>query len=202
MHLRDGETEDEGLPAGRQGLNGDIEISSEEGGHAEALRALKEKLARCLLERQEYLDGWQRSRADFINARKDDEALRSKISETVRSDILGEVLPALDAVESAMRDAESWQKLPPAWQKGIEGIHAGLLAAFERSGASFFSNQGEPFDPSHHQSIGIEVVADRKLDGTITYVVQKGCSVGGKVIRPAQVRVGEYRKEERESTSE
>lgn len=185
MHLRHDKTSDEDL-------NGEIEISPEDGDPVEALRGLKEKLAQCLEERQEYLLGWQRSRADFINARKDDEALREKIAETVRGDVLREILPALDAVESAMRDSESWAKLPPAWQKGVEGIHAGLRGALERSGARFFSDQGGAFDPSRHQSIGIEVVTDAKLDGTIIHVVQKGCSVGGKVIRPAHVRVGEY----------
>ncbi len=193
MHLRHGGKGDEGLPADRHGEESEIEISPEDSDHTEALHALKEKLARCLLERQEYLDGWQRSRADFINARKDDEALRGRISEGAKSDVVREMLPVLDAVELAIHDVESWAKLPPAWQKGIEGIHAAILGAFERSEALLFSDQGQPFDPSRHQSIGVEAVTDRKLDGIITYVVQKGCSIGGKVIRPAHVKVGEYR---------
>jgi len=198
MHLRHGKTGDEGLPADRHGEDSEVEISpedSEDTGRAEALHALKEKLSRCLLERQEYLDGWQRSRADFINARKDDEMLHGRISEGAKSDVIHEMLPVLDAVELAIDDKESWAKLPSSWQKGVEGIHAALLKAFERSGAEIFSDQGQPFDPSRHQSIGIEVLTDKKLDGMITHVVQKGCSIGGKVIRPAHVRVGEYQNE-------
>lgn len=50
----------------------------------EKIKKIREKLKICEKERQEYLDGWQRSKADFINTRKDEEKARvdfSKICE-------------------------------------------------------------------------------------------------------------------------
>jgi molecular chaperone GrpE (heat shock protein) len=36
----------------------------------EHIRKLREKLAVCKSEKQEYLDGWQRLKADFVNYKK------------------------------------------------------------------------------------------------------------------------------------
>ena len=41
---------------------------------ADTVKKLRDQLKQCKKERNEYLDGWQRAKADLINARKRDEA--------------------------------------------------------------------------------------------------------------------------------
>ena len=62
----------------------DVDFESEEelGGIASAqakLKKLKDELAKVKAERQEYLDGWQRCKADNVNAKKDVEALTETV---------------------------------------------------------------------------------------------------------------------------
>jgi molecular chaperone GrpE (heat shock protein) len=40
-----------------------------------ALKKLREKLKKAVEEKQEYLDGWQRARADFANYKKEEATL-------------------------------------------------------------------------------------------------------------------------------
>ena len=64
------------------GYSADEEIVlSAEGGSAsggeestalDSLKRLREKLKKCVSEKQQYLDGWQRTKADFINYKKDE----------------------------------------------------------------------------------------------------------------------------------
>ena len=52
-----------------------IEESSDDvsGIKTDTVKKLKEKLKKCLEERKEYLDGWQRMKADSINLKKEEE---------------------------------------------------------------------------------------------------------------------------------
>jgi len=44
--------------------------------------------------------------------------------------------------------------------------------------------------------VGVVKVEDEKADGIITEVVQKGYSLNGVIIRPANVKVGEFGKKD------
>jgi molecular chaperone GrpE (heat shock protein) len=60
---------------GHSGENLDDSVVAEENA-ADAVKKLREKLKKSEAERMEYLTGWQRAKADLINARKRDEADR------------------------------------------------------------------------------------------------------------------------------
>ena len=51
----------------------DITVEPEESSGEETVKNLREKLKKALAEKQEYLNAWQRDKADFINARKRDQ---------------------------------------------------------------------------------------------------------------------------------
>ncbi|HKZ41694.1 MAG TPA: hypothetical protein VJ044_12065, partial [Candidatus Hodarchaeales archaeon] len=77
--IKDAEAQDGPLDTREDALySEDLQFESEEDleSPALALKKLREKLRSCEKEKKEYLDGWQRMRADFANVRKDEETRR------------------------------------------------------------------------------------------------------------------------------
>src|SRR3989344_4833515 len=71
-------------------------IEEEDGFHAKdlttALHKLKGELAQCKSERDEYLAGWQRSKADFVNARSQEERSRQTMTTFATQELLVEII--------------------------------------------------------------------------------------------------------------
>lgn len=146
---------------------------------------LKETKAKC----QEYLEGWQRDKADFVNARKRDEESQKAFKEFAKSAVIEDMLPVLDSFDMAMQN-ESWEKADETWRKGVEYIHSQLRSSLEGHGLIEENPIDEAFDPNKHDSVGSEEVP-KKDEGKIVKVVQKGYRLGEKELRPARVIVGE-----------
>jgi len=161
---------------------------------AEQVKKLKEQLKSSQKERQEYLDGWQRCKADMINATKREEEERGEFLKFSRKELIKELLPALDSFHTAFGNKEVWEKVDLNWRMGVQYIYSQLMAVLERHGVTLIEPKaGEPFDPASHASIGTVAVAEKEKDHTVAEVVQKGYALHGKILEPAKVKVGEYR---------
>lgn len=158
---------------------------------AATIKKLREKLKLCEAEKQEYLTGWQRAKADFINARKTEEAERDRFRKAALEKTLLDFLSVADSFEMAFAHKESWQKVDAGWRVGVESIYSQLLSAFARHGLTTVGAVGEPFDPRMHVSVGV-VSVEKKLDDTVQEVTQTGYKLNDTVIRPAKVKVGQY----------
>jgi len=161
----------------------DIVESDEDGTEATQVKKLKEKLKKCLDERKEYLDGWQRMKADSINLRREEEKRREEFAKFAKEDLLHELLPVADSFEMAFRDKKTWGRLPENWRKGVEYIYAQLMDTFKRNGLESIDPSGQPFDPNIHTSVGTVESDDKKQNGIVLEVTQKGYTLHGKVIR-------------------
>ncbi|TSC57720.1 MAG: molecular chaperone GrpE [Parcubacteria group bacterium Greene0416_79] len=160
----------------------------------EQIKKLKERLVLCQKERQEYLDGWQRVKADFVNAKRREEEERNEFLKFSRQELIKELLPALNSFHTAFGNKETWEKVDLNWRMGVQHIYSQLRGVLERHGIALIEPKiGEPFDPGRHASIGAIAVAEKEKDHTIAEVVQKGYALHGKILEPAQVKVGEYR---------
>ena len=157
-----------------------------------ALDKLKKKLAACEKERQEYLDGWQRAKADFVNARREEDESRKKLFSLAKEEVLLSFLQAADSFELAFRDKESWEKVPEVWRKGVEYIYAQFSKIFQEHGMREFGREGDVFDPTMHESVESIPTTDELENGKILGVLQKGYELNGKVVRAARVKVGVY----------
>ena len=91
-------------------------VLSAEGGSAfggeesivlDATKKLREKLKICVSEKQEYLEGWQRTKADFINFKKDEEERRGDLIKFAKGDFIENVLPILDSFNMASNSDSS-----------------------------------------------------------------------------------------------
>ncbi|MEK7606030.1 MAG: nucleotide exchange factor GrpE [Patescibacteria group bacterium] len=141
-------------------------------------------------ERTEYLEGWQRAKADLINYKKDIEQEKKRIREYASEDVVSDLIPVLDSFDMAFRDRTAWEKTPPNWRQGIEYIYNQLLAVLEKNGVTQLNPLDAMFDPNVHESIGTREV-HKEDNGKILEVVQKGYRLHTKLIRAPKVLVGE-----------
>jgi len=172
--------------------NDDIIIEENETVEGK-VKKLKEKLNECLKENRENLLGWQRSRADFVNAKKENE---NKVKESfvyATGEFIEELLPVVDSFEMAFADKEAWEKVDKNWRIGVEYIYSQLLSILENNGLKQIDPTGEKFNPSFHTSMEMINTDKKKDDSVVMSVIQKGYKHNGKVIRAAKVRVAQYK---------
>jgi len=149
------------------------------------VKTLREELKESQKKAAEYLDGWQRCKADSVNARKD--ALRDaeRAGERAKSGFVEDVLPALDSFDMAM-GTEAWETVNEDWRAGINHIRTQLLDALQKNGIERFGSIGEPFDPRLHEAVQ-EVDDVPGETHSVVKVLRHGYRAGERLIRPAQV---------------
>ena len=165
----------------------DVEFEAEnneppKGGDAEKRVAkLKAELEASQKEKQENLDGWQRAKADYVNALKrfDEEKKVERQRGVVKA--AGALLPAFDALERAKAHGD----IP----EGFAGIVKQLEGGFASLGLEAFGVAGEAFDPMLHEALGQDAAESKDQDDTVSAVLEQGWKIGDAVIRPAKVRV-------------
>lgn len=172
--------------------NDDVHFEESEHNSIGSLENLRNKLKKCQKERQEYLDGWQRTKADLINARKEFERQRGEYVTHAREGLLEELLPVVDSFDMAFSNKEAWEKVDKNWRMGVEYIHSQLMKVLTENGVKVLEPIGETFDPKVHDSVESVQTDDPKLDHTIVHVRQRGFELHGKIVRPPKVVVYVY----------
>ncbi|MBU2263055.1 nucleotide exchange factor GrpE [Patescibacteria group bacterium] len=156
------------------------------------LKKLREKLKKCMSEKEGYLAGWQRAKADFINARKEDEERRVELIKFSEADIIKDILPVLDSFENAFKN-ENWQKLDKTWQDGIKLLYNQLLDILKKHNIEQIDSMGQNFDPEQHESTGEIEVNDKNKDGIVIEEIRRGYKIYDKILRPTQVKIGKFK---------
>ncbi len=173
-----------------------VEFEFNEDGEEDLKKTLKKirtDLKVAKKEKEEYLLGWQKERADFANYKKEEDNRRAMFSESMRERILSSFLGVMDSFNMAFINREAWEKVDSSWRKGVEYIYSQMNGVFEEYGVKPVGEVGENFDPTQHESIDV-VATDKKEDNhKIAVVTQKGYKLGDRVIRPARVNVYEYK---------
>ena len=151
------------------------------------LEDLKKKLKECQKEREEYLAGWQRSRADFINFKREESERFKNFFEIERIEMILKILPILDNFQKAKRELSRNKELSN-YLEGLNQIEKQFQKFLKEEEIKEIKTEGERFNPNFHQAIEEVEVKDKK-SGEILEVVQKGYKLKGKVLRPAKVKV-------------
>src|SRR3989338_10588280 len=160
---------------------------SEEAGEMkpeDKIAKMREELGACRKEKQEYMDGWQRAKADYVNLLKRIETGAKMAELKGRVGAVETLLPAFDALERAKEHGD----VPD----GFMGIAKQLESAFASLGLEEIGKVGARFDPMIHDAIGQDFAESLETDDTITVVLEKGWRIGDDVIRPAKVRVAHF----------
>lgn len=168
----------------------DFEPDEELGdvGAAQAkLKKLKDELAEVKAQRQEYLDGWQRCKADSVNARKEMLANAERLGVRAKEELIADIIPALDGFDMAA-GSPAWGKMDAGWRSGIEQIRNQLLDVLSRHDVERFGKVGEPVDHAAHETVE-ESDEFPGESGTVAKILRYGYKMNGRVLRAAQVVV-------------
>ncbi len=173
-----------------------VEFEFNDDGEEDLKKTLKKLRADLKIykkEKEEYLTGWQKERADFINYKKGEDDRKANFSEAMRERILMRFLTVSDSFNMAFANKEAWEKVDENWRKGVEYIYSQMNVIFEEFGLKPVGEIGEAFDPSLHQSIEMVVTDKKEDDHKIAEVVLRGYKLTDRVIRAARVNVYEYK---------
>jgi molecular chaperone GrpE len=151
--------------------------------------ALKKQLEETQASAAEYLDGWQRSQAEFSNYKKRLEREQLGTAQLMRGAIISRFLPVMDDLQRALENRPA-EELGQSWVSGIELIYRKLQAILDAEGVTRIEAEGKMFDPNLHEAISNEP-SEGHESGQIIAVVQQGYMLGERVIRHAMVRVAQ-----------
>jgi molecular chaperone GrpE len=145
---------------------------------------LKEQIEEILVQRDEYLAGWQRAKADFINYKKEESNRAVEIARYGSADLIKDLISVLDNFDLALRTLE---KTGPV-EKGIYLIRTQIEDILKKRGlAKVDIKEGDAFDPATAEALA-EVVSEKPA-GAVVEVIEQGYRLHEKVLRPARVIV-------------
>lgn len=167
----------------------------EELAGSSKIKKLQEQIKLLQKEKQEYLDGWQRARADYANLQKSSEEDKKRFKAVFAEKFVEDLIPVIDSFSMAMANKEAWEKVEPTWRTGVEYIYNQLIGALEAHGLKLYGAVEETFDPTQYEAVTEEETDDTSKDHTVAKVIQKGFMLGESVLRPARVTVYTITKE-------
>ncbi|MCX6702390.1 MAG: nucleotide exchange factor GrpE [Candidatus Wolfebacteria bacterium] len=138
-----------------------------------------EELLKCQKEKEEYLDGWKRAKAELINYKKDEIKRLEEVLKFGQESLIKEILVVLDSFDLAIISEGG---------EGLRLIKQQLEDVLKKNGLERIKIEaGEIFNPALHEAVS-EVESD-KPSGAIVEESGKGYLLNGKVVRPARVVV-------------
>jgi molecular chaperone GrpE len=147
----------------------------------------KEKLEKCEKQKEEYLAGWQRARADFLNYKKEEMERISGLVLYAHEEMILKILPILDNFSLVEKKLPSDLK-NNSNMEGVLQIKNQFQELLKNYGVEEMKVLGEKFNPNFHEAVE-EVEIKDKEKGIIVEEIQKGYLIQGKVLRAARVKV-------------
>ncbi len=147
----------------------------------------EKELEDCRKKRDEYLDGWKRTRAEFLNYKSEEMERIAGLIKYANEEIVLKLFPILDNFDEGEKNISPELK-DSQWVTGVMSIKSQLREFLKKYHVTAMETIGQKFDPNRH-----EVVEEIQQDGAepevIVQEVQKGYLCEGKVIRPAKVKI-------------
>ncbi len=153
----------------------------------EEYSAMQEEKEKAEQECKDYLDGWQRERAEFQNYRRRIERDQAQTTLNITGQVIKKYLVILDDLERALKTRPT-QGEGAAWSEGVELIYRKLQTVLENEGVERIPAETQMFDPAIHEALTHEDNPDHQ-SGQVIEVIQQGYKIGDRVLRPALVRV-------------
>ena len=165
------------------------EIKDSEGAEDIDIEATLAELDNLQQKSEEYLDGWQRERAEFTNYKKRVDREREQQRHYIKGNVIRGYLEIVDDLELALKNRPTDDE-GASWSEGIELVYRKLLALLEAEEVGPMQADGQQFDPNLHEAISQEP-SEELESGQIIEVVRNGYFIGERVLRPASVRVAQ-----------
>lgn len=133
-------------------------------------------------------DQFIRLTADFDNFRRRTREENAQLSDQVRGDVVKELLPLVDNFELARTQVKAETEAEQKINNSYQGLYKQMVDLMRSLGVEAVPTVGSPFDPNVHDAIMREP-SNAHPDGTVLGEFRKGFSLGGKLLRPAMVKV-------------
>ena len=146
-----------------------------------------EKILELEKKAQEYLDGWKRAKADYINYKKEMEERQNEIIDFAKMAIVVRIIPLADNFNDAFKHIpEDFKKAD--WVKGIEHIKKQINGILKDAGLERIKTVGEKFNPEFHEAVAHEKKEGFEPDIIFTEV-KSGYILNGRTFVAAKVKV-------------
>jgi len=159
---------------------------------------VRKELIECEKIKEEYLAGWQRSRADFLNYKKEEFERREKIREFAENELILKIIKILDDLERAKKEIPEDFKNSD-WLQGFFQIENQFKNFLKGEKIEEINPKGEKFNPNFHEAVE-EIETEKKEEkegeeekkeesGKVLEVLEKGYKRGEVLLRAAKVKV-------------
>ena len=154
------------------------------------------ELEQCKQKCDEYLNNWKRERADFLNYKKEEIQRIGMLAMYTKEETILKMLPILDSIYLAEKEMHEELKnhgsvgSPQAnWMEGFLQTKKQIDTFLQKEGIEKIEAVDKPFDPNTMEAVGEEASDKGQETGTVIEEVQQGYMIGGKVLRPARVKI-------------
>lgn len=155
-------------------------INQDEQGNQDELELIKARA-------EDYLNGWKRAKADYLNLKKETEKRQQEIVQFANLALISELLPIYDHFKLAINHIPA-EEQDKDWVKGFSHIKKQWQDFFRQIGIEEIDTVSKSFDPEYHEAVVHE--AKEGFDSDVVFEeVKPGYIWHGKVIQPAKVKV-------------
>lgn len=149
-------------------------------------------LANVRMELENEKDRYLRLFAEFENYKKRTGRERIELFRTASQDVMVSLLPVLDDFDRALKEIEKAKEVDKNLFVGVDLISNKLRETLRIKGLeSIETKQGEVFNADIHEAVTQIPAPDDNLKGKIIDVLEKGYTLGEKVIRYPKVVIGQ-----------
>ena len=142
----------------------------------------EKELADVRVQCEEYLNGWKRAKADFINYQKEEGKRFEQFAQFANELLIKDLLMTLDSCNLALHAHPD--------QKGFVIVRGQLEDILRKHGLEKIAvAPGETFNHALHESIESVEATPAAPSGHIAEEIESGYTIHGKVIRPARVKI-------------
>lgn len=167
--------------------NNDQDIQDETIQEPQESKDEVEELKESLAEEK---DKFIRLFAEFDNYRRRTARESIENRKSASEEVMSALLPVLDDFDRALTELKKSED--DSMYKGVELIQSKMKNILSSKGLKEMEvKQGDAFDSEHHEAITQVPAPNKKLVGKIVDVVEKGYTLGDKVLRYPKVVTGQ-----------
>ena len=172
-------------------------INAESESEEKANEKLTQKVQDAYSQNENFQDKYIRVLADLENLKRRQIKEREESVLRTRSQIIGDLLPTLDAFQMGMQEVEK--------DESTKNIFVGISMAYKQMenilgeyGLELINPVGSEFDPKYHEALSHQT-SEEVTEGFVIQTIRTGYKMKDKLLRPASVRISQGSKEAEQS---
>lgn len=160
-------------------------------GHSEEKKVIPEKtdLEKIQSQAEDYLNGWKRAKADYINLKKQTDKQLQESIQFANAALILEMFPINDHFKLAVDHIPDEEK-KKEWVVGILHIRKEFQELLKKMGVEEIETVGAQFNSDLHDAVE-HVKSEKAKSGEIVKEITPGYKLFNKVLQHAKVSVAE-----------